>query len=337
MSKGGGKIRILFVYASASPSTFVRRDLNILKNHFSVKPMEATTFLIPRRGRNPLVFWHLLKGVWWADVVYSWFANLNAFFIVLFCMILRKKSVIVTGGYEVAYVPEIDYGAMRSRLRRLRVKFVLKMATKVLAVSKSNRKETLRCTSPRSLKVVYNGVPVGKFKPLGTKEKLVITVSAVSDSVVKRKGLETFVKASTYLPDVKFVLIGKHEDDSINRLKSIAGSNLRFTGFVSDEKLLRYYQRAEVYCQLSIHEGFGVALAEAMSCGCIPVTTRRYAIPEVVGDTGYYVPYDNPKAAAEAIKKALKSSKGPRARERVKKYFSLKTRERKLVTEIRYS
>lgn len=66
-------------------------------------------------------------------------------------------------------------------------------------------------------------------------------------------------------------------------------------------------------------------------------TIRRYAIPEVVGDTGYYVPYDNPKATAEAIKKALKSSKGTRARERVKKYFSLGARERKLVTEIRYS
>ena len=49
------------------------------------------------------------------------------------------------------------------------------------------------------------GFLLEKFKPQGTKENLVITVGTVSDSVVRRKGLETFVEASTYLPDVKFV------------------------------------------------------------------------------------------------------------------------------------
>ena len=97
---------------------------------------------------------------------------------------------------------------------------------------------------------------------------------------------------------------------------------------------MNYYQKAKVYCQLSAHESFGVALAEAMFRCCVPVVTRRYALPEVVDDTGFYVPYNNPKATAEAIRKALESDKGIKARERVKKYFSLRARERKLVTEI---
>ena len=96
----------------------------------------------------------------------------------------------------------------------------------------------------------------------------------------------------------------------------MAGSNLMFTGFVPDEKLLPYYQRAKVYCQLSAHEGFKVAIAEAMSCCCILVTTRSYGIPEIVDDTGFYVPYNNPKATAEAVEKASKSNKGTEARER---------------------
>jgi len=93
VSKRKREIRILFIYRGLS--TFVRTDLDILKRHFNVKPMKAATFLVPKPGRKPLVFLQLLKGVWWADVVYSWFVNINAFFIVLFCMILRKKSVIV--------------------------------------------------------------------------------------------------------------------------------------------------------------------------------------------------------------------------------------------------
>jgi glycosyltransferase involved in cell wall biosynthesis len=114
----------------------------------------------------------------------------------------------------------------------------------------------------------------------------------------------------------------------------MAGPNVKFTGYLRHEVLLPHYQKAKVYCQLSTHESFGVALAEAMSCSCVPVVTRKYALPEVVGDTGFYVPYNHPKATPEAIRKALESDKGMQARERVNRHFSLKTRERKLIREI---
>ncbi len=71
-----------------------------------------------------------------------------------------------------------------------------------------------------------------------------------------------------------------------------------------------------------------------MSCCCVPVATRRYALPEVVGDTGFYALYNDPKATAEAIKKASKSDKGIKTRKRIKKGFSIKTREEKLIKEI---
>jgi len=53
----------------------------------------------------------------------------------------------------------------------------------------------------------------------------------------------------------------------------------------------------------------------------VPVATRRYALPEVVGDTGFYAPYNDPKATAEAIKKASKSDKGIKIRKRIKNIF----------------
>jgi glycosyltransferase involved in cell wall biosynthesis len=89
-----------------------------------------------------------------------------------------------------------------------------------------------------------------------------------------------------------------------------------------------------VYCQLSTHEGFGVALAEAMSCGCVPVVTRKYALPEVVGHTGFYVPYNNAEATADIIRQALTSENGLKARARIEKFFSSKAREKKLIREV---
>jgi glycosyltransferase involved in cell wall biosynthesis len=324
-------LRILFVYSSLPP--FVRRDMEILERHFNVKKLKVATFLVPARGKTPLVFLTLLKHILWSDVVYSWWATLDTVFIVLFCMLLRKKSVVVIGGYEVAYVPEIKYGKLLTTTGRLEVKFILRYANRILAVSKSSEKEILRFIKPKNLRLVYNGVDTEKFKPSAEKENLAITVGTVSHSTIDVKRFDVFVKAAGYLPNVQFILIGKY-DNSMQRLKEIASSNVMFAGYASGKPLLNYYQKSKVYCQLSTRESFGVALAEAMACGCVPVVTRTCSLPEVVGDTGFYVPYNDPKATAEAIREALKSDKGLKARERIKKYFSLEIREKRLIEEI---
>jgi glycosyltransferase involved in cell wall biosynthesis len=108
-------------------------------------------------------------------------------------------------------------------------------------------------------------------------------------------------------------------------------NNVDLRGRVSRQELIGYYQRAKVYCQLSYRESFGVALAEAMACGCTPVVTRRGALSEVVGDVGYYAPYGDAKAAGEAISEAMSSYKGTVARNRIIGIFQKDTREEKLI------
>jgi glycosyltransferase involved in cell wall biosynthesis len=323
VSSSQKKLRVLFVYSTLS--TFVRDDLRTLN---------VTTFLVPRRNEYLIAYFRLLKGILWADVVYSWWANLNSVFTVLFSAVLRKKSIVVVGGYEVAYVPEIHYGTLLSIKGRVEVKFIMRHASKILAVSESSKKEILRFVKPKTLKLVYNGIDVEKFKPLNTKENLVITVGGISHVAIKKKRFDVFVEASKNLAVGQFVLIGIFLDGSIQQLKSKAASNVKFTGYVPEETLLQYYQKAKVYCQLSTQESFGVALAEAMACGCVPVVTRKYSLPEIVGDTGFYVPYNNPEVTADAIRQALASKKGLKARARIEKCFSLKAREKKLIREI---
>jgi len=319
-------IKVAFVYYSFS--SFVKSDYEILSKHFDV---------IKVNYRRIWDAFKIAKVVLKSDISLSWFAGGHAFLMVLFSKIFKKKSVVIAGGGDVACVPEIDYGGMRKNKRsRFFAKFVLKHADVVLAVSKFTKREVLKHTKPKILKVVYNGIDAEKFKPGGEKKDIVLTVGSLDKSVLKRKGFVTFVKAAKYLPNIKFVLVGKHIDDSIRYLKSIAPRNVEFTGFVSDEELLRWYQKAKIYCQLSYYEAFGLAPAEAMACGCIPVVTNRGALPEVVGDAGFYVPYGNPKATAEAIKEALNSSEGlsKKARKRIKNMFSIERREEKLIKSI---
>ena len=315
------KAKILFVCPYFS--SFIQKDLDLIRRHFDVKVGHYTSL-----GSVPKI----LKAVLWSDITFSWFADIHAFWAVLFSKIFNKKSIVVVGGFEVAKVPDINYGLLLYRKTARRVKYVLENADKVLTVDDSLKMDAINNAkvNGKNIQTIPTGYDPEKWKFEGEKENLVITVGSVTDLVMKRKGFETFVKSAEYIPNAKFVLIGKHVDDSINYLKSIAPSNVEFPGFVSDEELLRWYQRAKVYCQLSRYEGLPNALCEAMLCECVPVGTKYCGIPTAIDDTGFYVPYGDEKATAEAIKEALNSDKGKEARERIKSMFPLERREKEL-------
>jgi glycosyltransferase involved in cell wall biosynthesis len=307
-------------------SSFIERDLNILSKKYDVLPLLYD-------GKIRLL--ELSKGIMQTDVTLSWFVLGHATSTVLLSKAFSKKSIVIAGGWDVVSMPEIEYGAMRSKDRIRKTKYALKNADRVLAVSESTKKDVLRWIE-RDVDVVHLGFDPEVYKPKGEKENRIITVSAIRENTLKLKGLETFVKAAQSLPEYKFVLIGAHVDKSIDHLKSISPSNVEFPGYLTEEQLLSQYQSAKVYAQLSYQESFGSALAEAMLCGCVPVVTKRGAMPEVVGDIGYYVEYGDVESTSKAFESALKSGREEEARKRIEKNFSIEKRETKLSDIINY-
>jgi glycosyltransferase involved in cell wall biosynthesis len=77
-----------------------------------------------------------------------------------------------------------------------------------------------------------------------------------------------------------------------------------------------------------------MGLTEAMACKCIPVVTNRAALPEVVGNTGLKVPYNDTNATVEAIRKSINKDAGF-ARKRIVNKFELDIRREKLINIIR--
>jgi len=253
--------------------------------------------------------------------------------------IFKKKSIVIVGGVDAANVPEINYGRFTQDFfkRRMTI-FALKHATKVLVVDPSLKEDIIKNAKVNGNNIEY--IPTGYdseyWKPKGKKEDIVLTVGGIVNSVVKRKGFKTFVKAAGHIPDLKFVIVGKHIDSSADELKKISQKNVEFTGFVSDEELLKWYQRSKVYCQLSRYEGLPNALCEAMLCKCVPIGTKNCGIPTAIGNTGFYVPYNDEKETADAISKALKNQNfGKKARDRIKTNFPLTSREKKLLKIIK--
>jgi len=327
-------MKILYVGNMQSP--FIQRDYEILQKHFNVdmfdiKYTSATSYI------NRLI--QIGRYVKRYDLIFSWFANWHSAVATFYAKKYRKKSIVVAGGYDVVCLPEIKYGSFSKIYTKIPAKYALKNADLVLSVSRSNQKELLEKVEPKKNMLVYNGVDIDRFYPKGQKEDLVITVGAVNPMNWKRKGIDFFVKVASYNQiknnNLRFIVVGKISNTMKKLVEKIERKihNITFTGYVSDEELLKLYQKARVYCQLSMHEGFGVSVAEAMACGCIPVVTNRGALPEVVGDVWFCVEYGDVEGVIDAIHKAenVSNEERKKIRQRIVDNFSLERRKKCLV------
>lgn len=307
--------RILFVHNRRR--TFVEIDLALLRESHLVTEWQGSALNIHS----------LARAVAANDAVFGWFASRHTFLPTLLARWMRRPIVLVVGGYDSANLPEIGYGNQRSGLRRWVTRWIMQCADRLVTNSFFTRDEVIRNSGVEADRVsaVYHGLRPPPPEARDKQDNLVITVGDVMRDTLQRKGLVAFVRSAALLPEAQFVLIGEWRDRSIDELRKISPPNVSFTGWVSPDELHAYMKRARVYVQASLHEGFGLAVAEAMLHECVPVVTRAGALPEVVGDAGLYADSAEPGPLAAAIRQALgkQTNLGRLARERVADKFPL--------------
>ncbi|HYP49261.1 MAG TPA: glycosyltransferase [Thermoleophilaceae bacterium] len=310
--------RVLYVHSRKA--SFVAIDREILASEHRIEDLYQP-------GRMPRVA-QVVRGVRRADLVFGWFASWHTFLPVTLAWLLRKPSVLIIGGFDTANMPDIGYGYQQGGLRRTASRWIMRRATRLVTNSNYSRSEIERNTPipPERVTVIHHGVPdpFGHL-PEAPKERTALTVGHLVRTTLEHKGHRPFVAAARLLPDVRFTFVGKWHDDAIDELRAIAGENVEFTGWLSDEELLERYRRASVYVQASRHEGFGLAVAEAMLAGCVPAVMDVTAMPEVVGDAGVLLRSQHPEEVARGVTEALAlgAQGGRRARERILREFPL--------------
>ena len=315
--------RLCLVYQDLA--SFVRMDAEILAKYFTVEQIQF---------RGPSDVLRLARRISTAAVSVSWFALGYATAAVAISRVLRKPSVIFLGGWDVAAMPEIGYGAMVGRSRIRKTTWTLRNATVVFAVSETNRQEARRWTN-REVITIPLGVDVDYFVPGDGKKPVVATSASVThEATIRTKGLDILFDAARQIPQVRFKLFGRHSSEMARVLRVLAPSNVDIMGWLERSDVRSTLQDAAVYAQLSAHESFGLTAAEAMACGCTPVVSDRGALPELVGDSGFVVPYGDAAAAASAIAIALETPKGPKARSRILQRFPLALRQERLLRAI---
>jgi len=88
---------------------------------------------------------------------------------------------------------------------------------------------------------------------------------------------------------------------------------VHFPGFVDDSDLPALYSAADLFAYVSLYEGFGLPLLEAMACGTPVIGSNTSSLPEVIGDVGPQVDPRDMDDVAYALQQMINQ---PELRER---------------------
>ncbi len=338
-------------------SSFVIRDQVILERHHTVHNylIRTDTPLVYGRALIKLLFFLLTSGRKY-DVYYIRFADWHTALLCLFGRLYRKKLYVVIGGFDVASIPELNYGGHTRWIRSRLIKYTLNHATCLLPNSESmvyyentfipggKVMGGIRHFVPQpkaKIEVVYNGFEPDTYKKLPGTEKrpLAMTVAIIDqERTFYIKGIDRFIETAHRLPSYDFLIVGIPKSFLEKRGEPLP-ENLNTMEYADPGELIRLYSEASVYCTFSIVEGMPNALCEAMLCECIPVGTRVTSIPEIIGDTGFIIDEPVIEHYVRNVQNAFQADPqlGKAARQRIIHRYSLKKREEKLLSVLSFS
>lgn len=337
--------KVIFVYPEKA--SFINLDITILSEKFKV--IENTynwknKVAIPFTLIKQLFF--LLRNVKSSEHIITSFGGHWSLLPVLIGKIYKKPTYIILHGTDCCAFEEINYGNIRKPILRYMLKKSYKNATHLLPVSDSLIYTENTYFSKNSIirqgykhffpkintekTVIHNAIDFERWKILpqiNRKNNRFITV--LSEGQFIRKGGEIIIEAAKKLPDFEFIFIGIETPASL----SVELPNVTFIPRTPPEELLKMYNEAKFYLQLSIFEGFGVAICEAMASGCIPIISNVNMLPTIIGDSGYVLKQMDPDLLINLLNEAHQensASKAELARKQIIDNFSIKNRQEKI-------
>jgi len=134
-------------------------------------------------------------------------------------------------------------------------------------------------------------------------------------SVSPRKGHEVLVDALARLKDLRWhpTCVGDtgRTPETVNLLReqiAVAGlqDRISLVGERGSKDVARYYRRADLFVLPTRHEGYGMAVAEALAFGLPVVATPVGAIADLIGEAGgILVPVDDADALSRALRRLI--------------------------------
>lgn len=181
----------------------------------------------------------------------------------------------------------------------------LKRASLCTAISESSLREGVEVLGLHASKVVNTSEAIDpSFGPVSvTPERAAELMArfAIAQPFVlytggadEHKNLKRLVEAFASLPPEvrhghQLVFVGKMPEGKVTALRAayegfgLPAGQMVFTGYVADKELIELFNSCKLFVFPSWHEGFGLPLLEAMTCGAPAIAACSTSLPEVRG------------------------------------------------------
>ena len=191
-------------------------------------------------------------------------------------------------------------GSLMGRRETAIFRFVVprsaRRARRVLAISQRTKDDLVRRYALGAEKIVVTPLAADPaFGPGGTRGDYLLLIG----SIEARKN-PLLAAAAAAAVGRRLVVAGPERDRALAAELRARGADVR--GFVSKDELVRLTQEAAALLFPTLHEGFGLPVAEAMACGTPVVATPDPAVREVGGDA---VAYARPEEFTSTLERVL--------------------------------
>lgn len=228
---------------------------------------------------------------------------------------------------------------------------------KVIAISESVSRHLVEDlgVDPGRVSLVYSGIDLGRYSALRSgqdagelKKSVGISEGAFLVGSIGRlspeKGytylIEAFKRALEKRPSMQLLIVGegREKDLLVRQARESGVSGEVFFASGNDAPLEEYLSLMDVFCLVSLSEGLGLSLIEAMAAGRACIASDVGGLAELVSreKDGVIVPPENAGALSEAILRlaendALRKQLGDAAREKAMNNFSIERSGEKTV------
>jgi glycosyltransferase involved in cell wall biosynthesis len=220
----------------------------------------------------------------------------------------------ITTIHDVSFFIGPEWFGAKDRLLLQRfVPAAVRRSASVIAVSETCRKE------------IEHFIPAARGKTLVTPEAAAPWIKPMEKDAAKSRVSQIVGSAEPYLFTLGTAWARKNQALAVETVELCPTSprlylggkrdegeaetaRVRRLGYVEQADLSAFFSGAEAHILPSLHEGFGLTVLEAFSCGCPVLCGSGGALPEVSGGAATVVPTYEPRAWADALQTMLSSN-----------------------------
>jgi glycosyltransferase involved in cell wall biosynthesis len=274
-------------------------------------PNNVKSIIVPWHARHPILWY------WWFELMiplYLWWYNIDVFYSGDGYLSLRTQIPTLMVIHDLAYIhyPEQIQSSSLWHYRRFVPKFLHK-ADSLVTVSDYVKRDIHRHFQVPEEQIIVAGNAVDRIPELteldtsneiqyvAEQKPYFLYVGAIHprkniDNLIK--GFLLFNKENQY----NLVLAGRMawKTDEIQKLIK-QYSNIVYVGMVTENEKYTLIKNAVAVTYISLFEGFGIPILEAMGSGTPVITSDVTSMPEIAGDAAITVNPNHPEDIAKAM------------------------------------